>query len=111
MCNAIKKCQKRVESEEEKPRNQQEFLLTPNRFETSVGHFWGILETLTYMRARCALVEALSKIDTLDAVRSALSHLMDMLRLCRSDNMGVRDIISSLMLRLGKEQECYDFVL
>lgn len=34
---------------------------------------------------------------------------MDMLRLCRSDNMGVRDIIPGLMLRLGKDQECYDF--
>lgn len=35
---------------------------------------------------------------------------MDMIRLCRSDNMGVRDIIPGLLLRLNKDQECYDFI-
>lgn len=35
---------------------------------------------------------------------------MDMLRLCRSDNMGVQIIVPGLMLRLNKDQECYDFI-
>lgn len=62
------------------------------------------------MRARYALVEALLKIKTFDAVRSAAEHLRDMLRLCCSDNLGVRDLLPALHLRLGKDQECYDFV-
>lgn len=61
------------------------------------------------MRARYALVEALLKIKTYAAVNAAHDHIMDMLRLCRGDNMGVRDLVPALKLRLGKDQECYDF--
>lgn len=39
-----------------------------------------------------------------------LEHFTDMLRLNRIDNQGVRDIVPHLMLRLGREQECYDFL-
>ena len=62
------------------------------------------------MRARFALVEAILKIKTFNAIQSALDHLRDMLRLCRSDNMGVRDLVPALFLRLGRDQESYDFV-
>lgn len=65
-------------------------------------------ETRTYMRARYALVEALLKIKTYAAVNAAHGHIMDMLRLCRGDNMGVRDLVPVLKLQLGKDQECYD---
>ena len=81
----------------------------PNLFEEQVGHFWGILETRGYMRARYALVEALLMVQTFAAAEAAHGHLMDILRLCRSDNMGVRDLVPALALRLGKDQECYDF--
>lgn len=80
-----------------------------NVFETHAGHFWGIHETRPYMRARYALVEALLKVKTYAAVAAAHAHLMDMLRLCRGDNMGVRSAVPALYLRLGREQECYDF--
>ncbi|KAJ2929273.1 hypothetical protein H1R20_g7816, partial [Candolleomyces eurysporus] len=33
-----------------------------------------------------------------------------MLRLCRSDNLGVRDMIPNLYLRLHQDQQCYDFL-
>lgn len=79
-------------------------------FHTGVGHFWGLLETRDYMRTRFAAADALLQVDTVDAVDEALTHFMDMLRLCRGDNMGVRDFIPSLLLRLGREQECYDFI-
>lgn len=62
------------------------------------------------MRFRYRLVETILEVKTFDAVELALSHLMDMLRLCRSDNMGVRSLIPALLLRLGKDRECYDFV-
>ncbi|PLN76983.1 hypothetical protein BDW42DRAFT_188309 [Aspergillus taichungensis] len=39
-----------------------------------------------------------------------LDHGMEMLRLCRSDNVGVRGLIQTMMLQLGKDQECYDFI-
>lgn len=58
-------------------------------FENSVGHFWGILETRDYMRARLAYAEALRNIHTHDSVKTQVEHLRDMLRLCRSDNIGL----------------------
>ena len=62
------------------------------------------------MRARFALVEAILKMNTYDAVNAAAEHLLDMCRLSRGDNMSVRDIIPALLIRLGKDQECYDFI-
>ncbi|MCJ1252107.1 hypothetical protein MMC30_009345 [Trapelia coarctata] len=77
---------------------------------SSVGHFGGIHGSRDYMRARYGLVEATLKIKTFDAVKSALDHTSDILHLNRSDNMGVRDLVPALLLRLGRDQECYDFV-
>jgi hypothetical protein len=100
-----------VDHEEQKLRAHPGDSMTPaNVFEEGVGHFWRIFETRPYMTARFALVEALVKIKTKHAVQAALNHLLDVLRLCRGDNMGVRDLVPALFLRLGKDQQCYDFV-
>ncbi|KAL8948659.1 MAG: hypothetical protein Q9222_005170 [Ikaeria aurantiellina] len=61
------------------------------------------------MRARFAVVESLVEIKTYAAVEAAFDHVKDLLRLCRSDNMGVRSVLPALALRLGRDQECYDF--
>ncbi|KAJ3167007.1 hypothetical protein HDU87_001889 [Geranomyces variabilis] len=86
--------------------------MTPtNAFETHVGSFWGLMHTRDYMRARYALVrEHLLPMGTLDGATESLEHLLDMLRLCRSDNLGLRDSAPTLMLRLDLDQECHDFV-
>lgn len=47
---------------------------------------------------------------TLNSVKEALDHLRDMLRLCRGDNLGLRDMVPVIMLRLDRDQQCYDFV-
>jgi len=80
-------------------------------FNTCVGRFWSIEKTWDYMEARFALVEALLKIKTFRAVDAALGHATDMLRLNRSDKLGMRDLAPSLMLRLNMDQECYDFLI
>ncbi|KAI0469813.1 hypothetical protein GGR56DRAFT_668408 [Xylariaceae sp. FL0804] len=108
-CNAIKASREKLATEEAALRSRPRNWL-PNLFEDGVGHFYGILETRDYMRARCAAAHDLLCVDTVQAVEAALDHFMDMLRLCRSDNLGVRDIVPGLMLRLGREQECYDFL-
>jgi hypothetical protein len=79
-------------------------------FVTGVGYFWGLTHTRDYMSTRYGLIEAILEVKTLDAVESALDHCMDILRLCRSDNMGVRHLVPALLLRLRRDQECYDFV-
>ncbi|KAN0096373.1 hypothetical protein V8E51_015178 [Hyaloscypha variabilis] len=110
-CNGVKKAQQVLDIEEQKLRaHPGDFMTPPNLFEEGVGHFWGIHETRSYMRARYALIEALLKIQTPHAVQSALTHALDMLRLCRGDNIGVRECMPGMFLRLGKDQECYDFI-
>lgn len=111
-CNAIKKARQILEQAEAELRAKpSDFALPEDVFNTAVGHFWGILDTRPYMRARFAFVEALLKAkDCKPAVELALDNLLDMLRLCRGDNMGLRDFVPALMLRLGREQECYDFI-
>lgn len=112
-CNAIKRTQAALEKEETTLRANPGDFMTPTGstiFEKHAGRFWGIYETRPYMRARYALVEAILKVKTYTAVEAALNHLLDMLRLCRGDNMGLRDVVPALFLRLGRDQECYDFL-
>ncbi|KAL8403477.1 hypothetical protein RB594_008654 [Gaeumannomyces avenae] len=110
-CVAIKKTREALQREEARLRAHPGDMCTPaDVFNTGVGIFWGILDTRDYMRARFAAADALLEINNVDAVQASLDHLTDMLRLCRSDNLGVRDIVPFLMLRLGQEQQCYDFI-
>ena len=79
-------------------------------FKTRVGQFWGIYETRPYMRAKSKLIHELLTKNTNSSLKESLNHGLDCLRLCRSDNMGLRSLIPSIMLRLGLDQDCYDFV-
>ncbi|KAI1452531.1 hypothetical protein F4805DRAFT_26772 [Annulohypoxylon moriforme] len=110
-CTSIIKSRATLEKEEATLRaHPGDMFLPANIFENGVGRFWGLVETRDYMRARFAAANALLQINTINAVEKALAHFQDMLRLCRSDNLGVRDIVPGLLLRLGREQECYDFL-
>ncbi|EXU97050.1 MYND finger domain protein [Metarhizium robertsii] len=115
-CTLIKKNRLRYESEEKKLREMPSGPFLPeNVFEDHVGHFWGILETRPYIRARYALVDAMlisygTAGGPVDVVQMSLDHLLDMMRLCRSDNLGLRELIPALYIRLGKDQDAYDFM-
>ncbi|KAK4159609.1 hypothetical protein QBC43DRAFT_381795 [Cladorrhinum sp. PSN259] len=111
-CDAIKKARENLELAEAELRAKPANWALPNDvFNTSVGHFWGILDTRPYMRARFAFAQALLKVENCTvAVELALDHFLDMLRLCRTDNMRARDYVPCIMLRLGREQDCYDFI-
>ncbi|ODA78084.1 hypothetical protein RJ55_06687 [Drechmeria coniospora] len=115
-CKEIKRARRHYESEYERLRDMPGDFLTPERmFETQVGRFWGFLETRPYMRARFGLVNALllhygTVGGPVDVVQASLDHLLDMMRLCRSDNMGLRQLVPSQYVRLGRDQDAYDFV-
>lgn len=72
--------------------------------------FWGFQATRPYMRARHELVNDLLDVRTGEAVEAGLGHLLDMLRLCPGDNLCVRSEVPALYLRLGRDQEAYDFL-
>lgn len=64
-------------------------------FKENEGHFWGILETRPYMRARYHL--SMSLIGQ-GRVAEAMGHFEEMLKLCPNDNMGVREQLLPLYL-------------
>lgn len=71
-------------------------------FKENAGHFWGILESRPYMRARFALAELLW---LLRRRYEAVEHFQDMLRLNPDDNQGIRDILLPRLLELGRNEE------
>lgn len=111
ICSSVKKTKTKLTREIETLNNMPgDFAFPEKPFENAVGHFWGIIDTRTYMRARYAHIEAILKVSNRTAVQSALDHLLDMLRLNRGDNMGIRSLVPALFLRLDRDQECYDFL-
>ncbi|KAF6830126.1 MYND finger [Colletotrichum plurivorum] len=108
-CSQTTKAHRRFAHEESLIRDVPQFGMGWT-WEDSVGRFWGILETRDYMRARYGYVVALLAHNTVDGVERAVEHELDMLRLCRSDNMGIRNMAPHLLLRLGRDQEAYDFL-
>lgn len=62
------------------------------------------------MRALYGVTKALGKLPTLDATQASLDHALDVLHLDHGDNIQVRHLTPALVLRLGRDQDCYDFV-
>jgi tetratricopeptide (TPR) repeat protein len=71
-------------------------------FQQDVGHFWGILETRPYLRARLGLAHALWTAGRRD---EAVQHLQDMLRLNPNDNQGVRYTLAGFLLFLDRDDD------
>ena len=63
------------------------------------GHFWGMVETRPYMRARAALAQCLW---SLGKHEEAIGHYRELLRLNPSDNQGIRYLLAASLLELGK---------
>lgn len=76
--------------------------LGPEIFEEGVGHFWGIVETRPYMRAR----EGLAHVLWLTGEhRTAIDHLKAMLHLNPGDNQGLRYVLAQWLLQAGTDEE------
>jgi len=74
--------------------------LGPEAFKEDAGHFWGIVETRPYMRARQGLAEVLWHLGERQA---AIAHLQEMLRLNPGDNQGLRYILAGWLLAVGDD--------
>lgn len=71
-------------------------------FQENVGHFWGIIETRPYMRARFGLAQCLW---AMGERKQAIEHYTDMLRLNPGDNQGIRYVLASCLLEEGLGDE------
>lgn len=76
--------------------------LGPLTFEEQAGHFWGIVQTRPYMRARFGLARCSEKLGRVD---DAIGHYQELLRLNPTDNQGVRDILLPVLLTAGRDGE------
>lgn len=79
-----------------------EIALGDEAFQHDVGHFWGLLETRPYMRARCGLAQALWAAGQSD---DAIAHYRDMLRLNPNDNQGVRYLLAACLLKIERDDD------
>ncbi|HEX9158933.1 MAG TPA: tetratricopeptide repeat protein [Rhizomicrobium sp.] len=78
-----------------------------NAFRDDVGHFWGILETRPYMRARHGLAMRLWKTGAHD---EAIAHYRALLRLNPNDNQGIRYLLLDCHLILGRDDDAQKLV-
>jgi tetratricopeptide (TPR) repeat protein len=76
--------------------------LGPQVFADEAGHFWGIVTTRPYMRARLGLAECLRGMGR---TNEAIGHYKELLRLNPNDNQGVRDILLPVLLAAGRDDE------
>lgn len=79
-------------------------------FKENRGHFWGIVETRPYMRAKLCLADTLWWFGRED---EAIAHYQDCLILNPNDNQGIRDILLTCLLikndldEAGRILDCY----
>jgi tetratricopeptide (TPR) repeat protein len=69
-------------------------------FAENAGHFWGMIETRPYMRARQGLADCLW---AMGQKQDSLAHSEALLDLNPSDNQGIRDVLLSRYLALGHD--------
>lgn len=77
----------------------EELLKCDNYFEDSVGHFWGIIETRPYLRARSSRLRVYLLINKFD---EAIEECEDIIRLNENDNMGIRYSLMNLYCHMNK---------
>lgn len=76
--------------------------LGPEYFRENAGHFWGMVETRPYMRARFGLAHSLTEAGR---VEEAITHYQELLRLNPGDNQGVRYVLLPLLLSASHDME------
>jgi tetratricopeptide (TPR) repeat protein len=84
-----------------------ERVLGPEMFRDEAGHFWGLLETRPYMRARESLAHLLWGSGRKD---EAIAHLQEMLRLNPNDNQGLRYILMAWLTEIGRDDALDDLL-
>ncbi|HBL15483.1 MAG TPA: hypothetical protein DD417_01615 [Elusimicrobia bacterium] len=76
--------------------------LGPDFFRDNAGHFWGLVETRPYMRARAELARCLWSEGDFEA---AVGHYHELLRLSPRDGQGIRGVLLACLGDLGRFAE------
>eukprot|EP00978_Attheya_sp_CCMP212_P006991 scaffold16341_cov53-Attheya_sp.AAC.4 len=82
-------------------------------FETAVGSFWGIFGTRDYMRAQMSLnrmqLYFASMTNLKELWQLGLDNSLELLRLCSSDNSGIRFCVPFLLMNLNRDDDAFAF--
>jgi tetratricopeptide (TPR) repeat protein len=81
--------------------------LGPRTFDEDIGHFWGLVHTRPYMRARMGLAHLLADMGRPE---EAIRHSQDMLRLNPGDNQGVRHGLLSQLIQHDRHDEAGELI-
>ena len=76
-------------------------------FADQAGHFWGLLETRPYMRARLGFAQELW---AMGMHQPALDHYEAMLYLNPGDNQGIRYLLAGALAELERDDELEDLL-
>nr|MBA3766683.1 hypothetical protein [Acidobacteriota bacterium] len=76
--------------------------LGPEVFAEEAGHFWGILRTRPYMRARAGFAACLWEMGEGER---AIEYFRELLRLNPNDNQGNRYLLARLLLQEERDEE------
>lgn len=76
--------------------------LGPRTFAEEAGHFWGLISTRPYMRARFGLAQCL---EALGQAGEATGHYRELLRLNPNDNQGVRYTLLPALFAQRRDSE------
>ena len=111
ICNGVNAGQIKLSKQESLLREPSLDSTSPlNPFDARRGSFWSFRSTRRYMCDRFNLAHNLLTMRSKKSVQEALYHLRDMIRLSQIDEMGLREIVPGVMLRLDFDQDAYDFV-
>lgn len=91
----------------EKALEAGERALGDRAFKDDVGHFWGLLETRPYMRARAGLAQVLEQLGRTD---EAIKHYRDLMRLNPNDNQGIRYLLLRALIDAGHDDEAWQLI-
>jgi tetratricopeptide (TPR) repeat protein len=76
-------------------------------FTEDAGHFWGLLETRPYMRARAGVANCLREAGKLD---DAIGHYQELLRLNPNDNQGNRHMLTVCFVAAGRNDDAAELL-
>ncbi len=105
-CNGMKRAYKTLDFEEKKLRkfqNGDPFVMIP-------GIFGFFPFTTDYLLAQAIVIKYGEEIGTDVSLTIAVEHAMTTLHLSHIDRSNIRDLAPGLMLRINREQKCYDFI-
>jgi tetratricopeptide (TPR) repeat protein len=81
--------------------------LGPEVFAENAGHFWSLIETRPYMRARTGMADVLLAAGEVDR---AFAHLRELLRLDEGDHQGLRYVFVPALLENGRFTEARELL-